>query len=252
MLTDSHAHLYHDGLVERLPEVLDNARAAGVTRIVCVGTDVATSERCFELAAAHPELVPTAGIHPHDAGAVASGDRDRIRELCLTEPCVAVGETGLDFFRDYAPRANQLDNFHWHLALARELDKPVVIHCREAHEETLGALRCHPDVRGVMHCYTMGPEELPLYLELGLFISFSGVVTYPRNDSNRAAAALVPEDRLLVETDCPYLAPQSRRGKRNEPAFVREVLDVVAEVRGVDPADLAARIAPNAGALFGI
>jgi TatD DNase family protein len=252
MLTDSHAHLYSKGLIEDLEAVLDRARAAGVDRMVCVGTDVDTSEQCFALARAHPELFPTAGIHPHDASDASAAARARVRELALSPECVAVGETGLDFFKGFSPREAQLESFHWHLDLARELDKPIVIHCRDAHAETLAALRCHPGVRGVMHCYTMGPGELPGYLELGLHISFSGVVTYPKNEANRSAAELVPEDRLLVETDCPYLAPQGHRGKRNEPAFVRVVLERVAEVRGVDPTWLAERTGHNAAELFGL
>ena len=149
-------------------------------------------------------------------------------------------------------RYAQLENFAWHLELAKRLDKPVVIHCRDAHEDTLALLREHRGVRGVMHCYAMGPEELPGYLDVGMYISFSGVVTYPKNESNREAAKLVPEDRLLVETDSPYLPPQSQRGKRNEPAGIREVLEVVAKTRGDDPETLAKRTALNADALFGL
>ncbi len=252
MLTDSHSHLYSKGLIEDLDGVLDRAAQAGVDRMVLVGTNLETSRTCFELADRHPQLYPTAGIHPHDADDVLAGAREEIEKLCEDPRCVAVGETGLDFFKGFSGREAQLENFAWHLKLACRLDKPVVIHCRDAHEDTLALLREHPGVRGVMHCYAMGPDELPGYLEAGMYISFSGVVTYPKNSFNREAAKLVPEDRLLVETDSPYLAPQSRRGKRNEPANVREVLEVVAATRGDDSSALAERAALNADALFGL
>jgi TatD DNase family protein len=135
---------------------------------------------------------------------------------------------------------------------ARELEKPVIVHSRDAHADTLELLRAVPGVRGVMHCYTMGPDELPAYLELGMTISFSGVVTYPKNEANREAARLVPEDRLVVETDCPYLAPQGRRGQRNEPAFVARVLEEVARVRASELERLAEQTSANAARLFGI
>jgi TatD DNase family protein len=199
-----------------------------------------------------PSLYPTAGIHPHDASAVDAAMRAEIRALCSREDCVAIGETGLDYFKNFSPRDAQRKNFLWHIELAAELGKPIVVHCRDAHEETVELLRSVPGVRGVMHCYTMGEEELPPYLELGFFISFSGVVTYPKNDANRAAARAVPIDRLLFETDSPFLAPQGERGKRNEPAFVRHVLEAVAALRGEDAATLATRTSHNAKALFGL
>src|SRR5262245_462718 len=197
-------------------------------------------------------LYPTAGIHPHDAGEAGAEDRAEIERIAALPACVAVGETGLDYFKLRSPRESQRENFRWHLELARRLDKPVVVHCRDAHEDTVELLRDAPGVRGVMHCYTMGREELPPYLELGFFISFSGVVTYPANERNRAAARAVPEDRILFETDCPYLAPQGRRGRRNEPAFVRETVEEVARVRGVAPETLAALASANAARLFGL
>ena len=252
MITDTHAHVFWESFDDDRALVFQRAREAGVSRIVLVGTDVPTSERAFEMASTEPGVFPTAGIHPHDAEGVADEDRAKIRALCERPDCVAVGETGLDFFKEYSPRADQRTNFRWHLELAAELQKPVVVHCRDAHEETVELLRSVPGVRGVMHCYTMGPDELPPYLELGFYISFSGVVTYPKNDANRAAARAVPEDRLLVETDCPFLAPQGRRGKRNEPAFVKTVLEKVAEERAVEWADLAAITSANATRLFGL
>jgi TatD DNase family protein len=253
VITDTHAHVFYDRFDADREAVLERARAAGVTRMVLVGTDVESSRQCFELAARHPGvLYPTAGIHPHDASRSDEAARAEIESLCRRPDCVAVGETGIDHYRHLSPRDAQLDNFRWHLRLARELDKPVIVHCREAHEDTLELLRERRGVRGVMHCYTYGERELPPYLELGLHISFSGVVTYPKNELNRAAARAVPLDRLLVETDCPYLAPQSKRGSRNEPALVREVLETLATVRGEGFDQLARATSDNAARLFGL
>ena len=252
MITDSHAHLYWKSFDEDRAEVLARARAAGVARMVIVGTDRASSEAAFALCEREPGLFPTAGIHPHDAKDAGPAEREAIETLCRHPECVAVGETGLDFFKNFSPRDAQLENFLWHLDLAQRLDKPVVIHCRDAHADTLRGLAQFPGVRGVMHCYTMGPEELPPYLEHGLCISFSGVVTYPKNEANRAAAALVPLERLLVETDCPYLAPEGHRGQRNEPARIVRVLEELARVRGSNVAELAAATSANAARLFAL
>lgn len=252
MITDTHAHVFWTEYDGDRAEVLSRARAAGVTRMVIVGTNPETSRLAFELCARETGLFPTAGIHPHDAAAHGEASRREIAELCAREDCVAVGETGLDWFRNLSPREAQLDNFRWHLALARELALPIVVHSREAHEDTVLLLREFPGVRGVMHCYTMGERELSPYLELGFCISFSGVVTYPKNDANRAAAKAVPDDRLLVETDCPFLAPQGRRGTRNEPALVRSVLEELARVRGVEFEALARTTSRNASRLFGL
>lgn len=269
-VTDTHAHVWWKSFDADRDEVLARARAAGVERLVLVGTDLESSRAAFALAeraareepfpgGAWPAVHPTAGIHPHDADGVDEAMRRELAALARRPDCVAVGETGLDFFKQHSAPAAQEASFRWHLELARALAKPVVIHCRDAHERTLALLREARDaggpkgrVAGVMHCYTMGPDELPGYLELGLHISFSGVVTYPRNDANREAARAVPADRLLVETDCPFLAPQSRRGRRNEPAHVVEVLERVAEVRGEDAAALARTTSANAARLFGL
>ena len=252
MITDTHAHIFWTNFDEDRLAVIERAREANVQRMVVVGTDLVTSKQCFELCADHAGLYPTAGIHPHDAEGVTEEILAEIRALCSRDDCVAVGETGLDYFKEYSPRDKQVTNFRFHLGLARELDKPVIIHCRDAHEDTLRLVQEFPGVRGVMHCYTMGVEELPGYLEAGLYISFSGVVTYPKNVENRAAAKAVPEDRLLVETDCPFLAPQGKRGKRNEPALVALTLAHIAEERGVDCDALANVTSANAERLFGL
>ena len=252
MITDTHSHLFWKKFDDDREDVIARAKAAGVGRMVVVGTTLETSKRSFELAAEYEGLFPTAGIHPHDVAEPDEAVREEIATLCARPECVAVGETGLDYFREYSPHEAQRDWFRWHLELAKLLDKPAIVHCREAHEDTAMILGEHPGVRAVMHCYAMGEPELAPYLEMGLYISFSGVVTYPKNEDNRAAAAAVPVDRLLVETDCPFLAPQPMRGKRNEPAFVTATLEAVAEVRGEDPTELALKTSRNAADLFGL
>jgi TatD DNase family protein len=252
VITDTHAHLYWSSYDGDRALVLERARQAGVERMVIVGTDLSTSRAALDLCRDRAGLYPTAGLHPHDAATFTDETRAEIRELCSRAECVGVGETGLDYFKEFSPRAAQRESFAWHLALARELDKPVIVHCRDAHEDTVELLRSVPGVRGVMHCYTMGEAELPPYLELGFYISFSGVVTYPKNETNRAAARAVPLDRLVVETDSPFLAPQGHRGSRNEPAFVRRVLEEIARVREHDVEDLARQTSANAARLFGL
>lgn len=252
MITDTHAHVFWKDFDADRDEVFERAREAGVGRMLLVGTDLGTSRQCFELCSGHDDLYPTAGIHPHDAQGVTEETLQEIERLCRRDDCVAVGETGLDYFKEYSPRDDQRRAFRWHLELARELDKPVIVHCRDANEDTLELLREVPGVRGVMHCFTMGEAELAPYLELGFYISFSGVVTYPKNTDNRAAAVAVPEERLLVETDCPFLAPQGKRGKRNEPALVKLVLEHIAEARGADATQLARVTSDNAARLFAL
>lgn len=252
MITDTHCHIFWKSFDEDRAAVITRAREAGVERMLVVGTDLETSRAAFELCAGEAGLYPTAGVHPHDAEAADAPTRAAIEELCRRPECVAVGESGLDYFKGYSDPAPQRESFRWQLELARELDKPIVVHCRDAHEDVVSAIQAVPGVRGVMHCYSLTELELAPYLDAGFYISFSGVVTYPRNDGNRRAAAAVPQERILVETDCPFLAPQGRRGKRNEPAYVAETLAHVAQLRGVDKAQFAELTSGNAARLFGL
>lgn len=253
MITDTHAHIYWDGLREDVDGVLARSRAAGVSRIVVVGTDVKSSRAALELCRGRAMLHPTAGVHPHDSKDLDDAAEAEIERLCRLPECVAVGETGVDHFKSFSPREDQLRGFAWHAELARELGKPLVVHSRDAHADTLDVLRAVPGVRGVMHCWTMGIAELPHYLDLGFHVSFSGVVTYPKNEHIRASARAVPADRIVFETDCPFLAPQKHRGKwPNEPALVRETVEFVADLRGESVEDLAERSSTNAARLFAI
>lgn len=251
-LADSHCHVGWEHFDDDRDEVFSRARAAGVERMIVVGTTPTTSRQALDLAEGEAGLFGTAGLHPHDAGEFNEATRSEIRELCERDACVAVGETGLDWFKEWAPRELQLASFRWHLELARELDKPVVIHSRDAHEDTAQLVSEVPGVRGVMHCYAMGPQELPAYLDAGLHISFSGMVTFKRLLENQEAARICPADRLLVETDAPFLAPVPHRGERNEPAFCADTLRFVAQLRGEDPVELGAQTWRNTSQLFGL
>ena len=247
-MIDTHAHL--DGGTNEVGAVVRRAKDAGVTRIVAVGSGIESCRATLRLAHEHDGVYAALGIHPHQAG---SDDATRLAELrdLLGDPrAVAVGETGLDFFRDYAPRADQLALFERQLALADELGKAVVVHSRAADGETARAL-ARFDGPVVLHCFS-SPALLPVALERGYYVSFAGNVTYPKAEELRAAAAAVPADRILAETDTPYLAPQPVRGRENEPANVVHTLAVLAEVRGEEPHELEARIEANAAAAFAL
>ena len=240
-MIDTHAHL--DALDEDPAAVVSRARVAGVSRILTIGT-----EQAVALADAHDGVYAVVGIHPHEAG--EEHDLEFVRALLGHPKAVAVGEIGLDHFRDYAPREEQQRLFERQLELARELGKPVVIHTRAADDETAATLAGF-DGTVVMHCFS-SPHLLPTALERGYYVSFAGNVTYKNATDLRLAATQVPPDRLLAETDCPYLAPQPVRGRKNEPAYVMHTLDELARVRRVDRSELEAQIERNASACFGL
>ena len=228
--------------------MLERARAAGVTRVIDVATTIAGARQALALAEQYAGVYACLGIHPHEAGEPA--DLDALRELLAHPRAVAVGETGLDYFRDYAPHDAQQRLFEAQLDLAREAGKPVVIHTRAADDDTRQRLVAHDGVV-VLHCFS-SPGLLDTALERGWYVSFAGNVTYKNAYDLRDAARRVPADRLLAETDSPYLAPQPVRGKTNEPAYVMHTLNGLAEARGVDPGELAHQIDANADTLFGL
>ncbi|MGZ4290432.1 MAG: TatD family hydrolase [Gaiellaceae bacterium] len=224
-MIDTHAHLGDDAA-----EVLGRARAAGVTRVIEVATTVAGGRETLARAEREDGVFACLGVHPHEAG--EPGDLDELRALLAHPKTVAVGETGLDYFRDYAPRAAQQRLFDAQLALARETGKPVVIHTRAADDDTRAALLAH-EGPVVLHCFS-SPPLLDAALERGWYVSFAGNVTFKNAYELRECARRVPLDRLLAETDSPYLAPQAVRGRRNEPAYVAYTYDFLSELRGVD------------------
>jgi TatD DNase family protein len=244
---DTHAHL--DALDDPAAAV-ERARAAGVTRILTVGTDVAGCRRALELSDAHEGVFGILGIHPHEAGATGPEAIQDVRRLESHPKAVAVGEIGLDYYRDYAPRDAQRRLFDAQLAMAADIGAPVVIHSRAADADTRAALEGFSGTV-VLHCFS-SPHLLPTALERGWYVSFAGNATFPKATDLRLASTQVPADRILAETDTPYLAPQPVRGRANEPAYVTHTLMALAAARGDDSAELETRIEQNAAACFGL
>jgi TatD DNase family protein len=250
MLVDSHAHLDSPAFASDLDDVLSRAREAGVGRIVTIGTSLESSRRAQALAESHPEISFSPGIHPHEAD--NPGPVDELRALAAHPRAVAVGETGLDYVKNHSSVANQKALFVKHLEIANEADKPVSIHCREAHGEMIAILRAHAPLRGVIHCFSGSWEDAQSYLSLDFYLSIAGPVTYPSAQKLRDVIRLIPLDRLLVETDCPFLPPQKFRGKRNEPSYVRYAAAEIANLHGVTLDEVAAATSANGGKLFGL
>jgi len=252
-LIDSHAHLDHSRLRAELDEILQRAGEAGVRAILSVGCDLQSSRDNVELARRHEQVYATVGIHPHEATEWNSAAEAELRQLASDPKVVAIGEIGLDYFYDHSPREVQREAFRGQLRLARSLGKPVVIHDRDAHSEVLQILQEEGagEIGGVLHCFSGDLDMARACLELGFFISFTGTITYPKNTEAREIVAALPVDRLLVETDCPYLAPQKYRGKRNEPAFVRHTAEEIARIKGLSLEDVARITSLNVHRLFG-
>jgi TatD DNase family protein len=244
---DTHAHLT---ALDGPEEAIRRAAEAGVTRILTVGTEVDDCGRALQLAERHQGVYAILGLHPHEAARV---ETRAVREVCRMQnhpKAVAVGEIGLDWFRNYAPRDDQLRLFDAQLAMAADIGKPVVIHTRAADDDTLAVL-ARFDGTVVLHCFS-SPHMLPTALDRGWYVSFAGNATFPKAVDLRLAASQVPANRLLAETDSPYLAPQPVRGRRNEPANVVHTLTALAQARGEEPADLERQIERNASECFGL
>ncbi len=254
MLVDSHAHLDDGRFAADLGAVLDRAREAGVERIVTVGTGLASCEAALALAERNPGFVcASVGIHPHDASGADEAALARLTELARSPGVAAIGETGLDYHYDRSPRDVQRAVFASQIRIALELNLPVVVHCREAYDDCLAVLkeRAREGLRGVLHCFAGDRATADALAGMGFFISFAGPLTFPNAGNLREVARLAPMEQLLIETDCPYLAPQPVRGRRNEPASVRYVAEALAALRGTTAEQVAARTAANAARLFG-
>ena len=253
-LFDTHAHLHFPDFADDLADVLARARAAGLRRMLTVGTNPETSRAAIALAAREPDVWASVGVHPHDAEMADDEALREIERLAQAPRVVAIGEIGLDFFRDLSPRPAQERAFRAQIEIARRAGRPVLVHCRDAHAETLAILTEHRvgELGGIMHCFSGDVEIARRCLDAGLLISLAGPVTYPKARGLPDVARFVPGDRLVVETDCPYLPPQPFRGKRNEPAHVALTAARVAELRGEPLAALAPRLSENARALLGI
>jgi TatD DNase family protein len=228
---DSHAHLTAKAFKKDLHSVLRRAKDAGVTAILNASFDIPSSEAAVRLVEEHDDIYAAVGVHPHDAKTLTLDGLEKLEDLAAHPKVVAIGEIGLDFYRDLSPRRTQEDAFRLQIGLARQLDLPVIIHDRDAHQRTIQVLKDEGVTHGVLHCFSGDPNLARQGLDLGLHISFAGPITY-NGKKARAILPWLPADRFLIETDCPYLTPVPYRGKRNEPAHVKYVLERVAEILG--------------------
>lgn len=246
MLVDSHAHLDDPAFDADRDAVIARARQNDVARIVTVGTDRASCEKACAIAQANDGVFAALGYHPHEADRVATDSLSALRALAASPKVVAIGETGLDYAKKYASIENQKAVFRRHLALARELDRPVVIHCRDAHADTRAILREMEVRRGVIHCFSGNQQDAREYLAMGFYLSIAGPVTFANAEKLRETVRAIPLDRMLVETDCPLLTPAPHRGKRNEPSYVLYTAAAVARAHGTAPERVAEITSRNA------
>ena len=253
MLIDTHCHFNHERSAGDIPESVQRAKEWDVSQMIVVGYDLPSSERAVALSEEYPQtLFAAIGVHPHDSNTWDAATEKRLRELADHPHVVAIGEIGLDFHYDFSPRDAQYAAFRAQMALARDSELPVIIHCREAYPETLQVLsdESADDTGGVMHCWAGTPEQADQVVALGLMLGFGGTLTFKNAEDVRTAAQNVPVETLLVETDAPYLAPVPHRGKRNEPAYTRLVAEKLAELRGLTFAEIAALTTANARRVF--
>jgi TatD DNase family protein len=253
---DTHCHLADAKLRDDVEGVIARAAAAGVAQIVSVGAigAIENDRLTVEIAERHDNVFAVVGVHPHDAKDCTPGRIAQLRELAASKKVVAIGESGLDFHYMHSPQDAQEASLRAHLALAAELDLPIVIHCREAEQHLVKIVRelGIPRRGGVIHCFTGDSNAAREFLALGFCISFSGIVTFRNAAAIRDAVVTVPDDRVMVETDAPYLAPEPYRGKRNEPVYVMRTLEVLANLRRVDASTLGTQVIANAARMFGL
>lgn len=256
MLIDSHAHIQGKEYTDEVGAVIERARAAGVKKIIAVGGagDMSSNGDAIALAASYPGVYATVGMHPHDAKEVGEQELQKLRELAAKPKVVAIGETGLDYHYDHSPREIQRRVFAQFIHLARETGLPLVVHERDAAKDAAELLRSEGagKLRGVIHCFTGDYEAACGYLDLGFFLSFTGIITFKNAEPLREVVRKVPLDRMLVETDSPYLTPVPYRGRRNEPAYVCHVAETIAHVKGLDLREVAEATTRNAQILFEI
>jgi len=253
-IIDSHAHLDYPQFADQLPEIIERAAALGVTEMISIGVRLDTAHRPRQLAESYDNIWFSVGIHPHEAEKDPQAcDYEALVALASHDKCVAIGEAGLDYFYDYAPRQAQADSFRMQIRAARDMGLPIIVHARDADEDMADILENEMKTgafTGVLHCFSSGAELARRALDIGFYISFSGILTFNKSEDLREIAKDVPLDRLLVETDSPYLAPPPHRGKTNEPGFTRYVLNRLAEIKGISEADMAAQTRQNTLTLF--
>jgi TatD DNase family protein len=250
LLIDTHAHLFFDDFEDRLEEVIARAEAAGVAAIVCAGIDLPTSEKSIQIAERYPQVTATVGVHPHDAKDAPEDTIKRLEELAAHEKVAALGEMGLDYYRNLSPPEVQREVFRAQLELAAALNLPVVVHNRQADEDLYALLTEVGHARGVAHCFSSAPDFARKLLDFGFHISFTGTVTYG-NRQNAAVLQRFGLERVMVETDSPFLAPVPHRGKTNEPAYVRHTAEKIAEICELPLEEVARITTATAEGLFG-
>lgn len=257
-IVDTHAHLDMSAFDNDRAQVITRASKAGVSAIITVGTNLESSKKAIELADNYPEIFATVGFHPHYTATVDMADIAGLREIANHPRVVAIGEIGLDFYRNYSPKESQLQALKWQLDLAVELELPVIIHCRRAEKNMLDLLRVwtscpersHRQRQGVIHCFSSDSDTAKQYLDMGFYLSIGAYIGYPASTNTHNVIRGIPENRLLVETDCPFLPPQSYRGKRNEPAYIPITIQALAQIREKSTDDVANTTTQNACCLF--
>ena len=250
MIYDSHAHYDSEAFDDDRDELLSSLPGRGIAGIVNCGSDIATSVKSLELSDKYDFIYAACGVHPHEAAKAREGWLGTVKELCGNEKCVAVGEIGLDYHYDFSPRDMQMSFFEEQIILANELSLPIIVHDREAHEDTLNLLRKHRP-KGVVHCFSGSAELASEVLRLGMYIGLGGAVTFKNARKPLEVAAIVPDDRLLIETDCPYMTPVPFRGQRNDSSHIPYAAEVLAQVRSTDPGHILEITRANANTLFG-
>lgn len=251
MLTDTHAHLTMDQFGD-IEDVVKRAREAGVTRIINASFDLDSSRKSVALAEKYPGMYAAVGIHPHHAETVDDKAVAELKDLAGSNKVIAIGETGLDYFENPVPKEVQIKAYERHLDLAMELGMPVILHGREAGEDMIDMLKSKDPIRGVFHCFSEDAEYAKRVLELGFYISFTAIITFKNAHRMREAVQAIPLEKMMIETDCPYLAPQVFRGRRNEPAFVRTVAEKISEIKNIDYDAVADITTRNAVELFSL
>jgi TatD DNase family protein len=259
-IIDTHAHLDMSQFDNDRDDVVARAKAAGINRIITIGIDLESSRQSVRLAEKYPGVLAAVGIHPQESKGIGHNSIFQLEEISRSPKVVGIGETGLDFYRNNAPREDQFQVFQCQLELAQTRGLPVIIHSRQALEETLGIIKTWSAAynlpsgkpRGVIHCFSGDPETALEYIELGFYISIGGYIGYPSSARLREAIVKIPGDRLVVETDCPFLPPQKFRGKRNEPAYTRIILEVLAGIKQISTEEMAAQTTRNAETLFNL
>jgi len=253
-LTDTHIHLHFPQYDADRPAMIERAIQGGIRHFLNIGTDLKDSRKAVAIAEQYPEVYAAVGFHPHETRHARDGELAELEKLLSHPKVVAIGEVGLDFFHEHSPRDVQKKLLRTFLAWYEQYRKPIIIHCRDAYEDLLGILKEHGKApyRGTLHCYSSDTETMKKYLDLGFHIAFGGALTYKKNDGLREACALCPKDRLLLETDAPYLPPQSKRGQRNEPLYMIETAECAAKLHGMSVEEIADLTTTNACALFGM